>query len=408
MVALNRVCNHFFQIISIFAQMRQLKYIAPIVLILALIVWGIYYFFLKQKPHAITEEIVAEVPIVPDTLRLLFVGDAMVHSTQYNAARYEGGDSIYNFNPPFTYIKDLISSADLSMVNLEVALGGKPYSGYPLFSSPPEIVDALKWAGFDLLFTANNHTADQGQKGIEGTLDRIKEQGLLHTGSFKDSVERAEHYPLIVERNNIRLAFLNYTYGTNGMPVRKPNIVNITDTLLILEDLEKARQKQPDYIITCMHWGYEYHQKEHAEQRELARFLAENGTNLIIGSHPHVVQPYDELINQAGDTIPVIYSLGNFISNQQWRRSDGGIVFEVILVKQGEKTSRFSSAYEPFWVNRFNDSVRTVYRLVPVNDYLRDTTRYDLNEDQKFRMLRFYDDTKETLSNLPFIHKMFM
>jgi len=383
-------------------RMRQLKYIAPIILILTLTVWVFSFFFWKQETPVITEEIIEETPIVPDTLRLLFVGDAMVHSTQYNAARHEGGDSIYNFNPPFTYIKDLILSADLSMANLEVALGGRPYSGYPLFSSPPEIVDGLKWAGFDLLYTANNHTADQGKKGIEGTLGRIEEQKLLHTGSFRDSTERADHYPLIVEQNNIRLAFLNYTYGTNGMPVPTPYIVNITDTLLIREDIEAARNKQSDYIITCVHWGYEYHQKEHAEQRELARFLAENGTDLIIGSHPHVVQSYDELINQTGDTIPVIYSLGNFISNQQWRRSDGGIAFEVILVKDQEKTSRISSAYEPLWVNRFNNSVRSIYRLIPVNDYLRDTTRYDLNEDQRSRMLRFYEDTKTTLPELPF------
>lgn len=381
--------------------MRQFKYIAPIILILALGIWG-YSHFSSKKEVSLIEDIVVEAITVPDTLRLLFVGDVMVHSTQYHAAWYEGGDSIYNFNPPFSFIKDLISSADLSMANLEVALGGKPYSGYPLFSSPPEIVDALKEAGFDLLFTANNHAADKGQKGIEATIDRIQKLGLLHTGSFRDSTDRAEHYPLVIEKNNIKLAFLNYTYGTNGMPVRKPNIVNITDTLLIREDLKSARQKQPDYIITCMHWGYEYHQKEHEEQKDLARFLAENGCDLIIGSHPHVVQPYDELINQAGDTIPVIYSLGNFISNQQWRRSDGGIIFEVILTKSNGITQRLSSAYEPFWVNRYNDHIRSIYRLILVNDYQRDPTRYELNEDQKTKLLRFYKDTKETLPNLPF------
>lgn len=340
--------------------------------------------------------------IVPDTVRLLFAGDAMVHSTQYHAAWYEGGDSTYDFRPPFTPIKSLVESADLSIVNLEIALGGKPYSGYPLFSSPPEMVDALKDTGFDLLLTANNHAADKGKKGIEQTIDYIRELGLLHTGSFKDSTEKATTYPLITVVNNIKLAFLNYTYGTNGMPVYRPNLINLIDTVRIAEDLDKARALQADYIITCVHWGYEYQQKEHAEQRELARFLADHGTHLIIGSHPHVVQPYDEITSQAGDTVPVIYSLGNFISNQQWRRSDGGIFFEVILRKEEGVTRRISSAYEPFWVNRFNDSVRSIYRVIPVNDYRRDSTLYSLNEEQRNKMNQFYEDTRIILPHLPY------
>lgn len=377
--------------------MRLLKYITPLTFILILIVWN----GIKALKHPQVVP-VKEVIVIPDTLRLLFAGDVMVHSTQYHAAWYEGGDSAYNFNPPFTHIRELISSADLSLANLEVALGGEPYSGYPLFSSPPEIIDALKNTGFDVLFTANNHAADKGRKGIEGTIGRIKDTGLLYTGSFRDSTEKADNYPLIVERKNIRLAFLNYTYGTNGMPVYKPTLVNVTDTAKIREDLEKACLLRPDYIITCMHWGYEYHEKAHAEQQELARFLAENGSDLIIGSHPHVVQPYEEIINHAGDTIPVIYSLGNFISNQQWRRADGGIIFEVVLVKDETRTYRISSAYEPFWVNRFHDPVRTKYRLIPVNDYLRDSAGYNLNEEQTRKMIRFYEDTKATLSGLDF------
>lgn len=384
----------------IFAWMRVLKYIIPIVFILILIVCaGIKAL---KRPQAVTFEKVAEAVSVPDTLRLVFAGDVMVHSTQYHAARREGGDSTYNFNPPFAFIKDFISSADLSLANLEVTLGGEPYSGYPLFSSPPEIIDALKETGFDVLFMANNHTADRGRKGIEATIGRIREAGLFHTGTFRDSTDRADHHPLIVEKKNIRLAFLNYTYGTNGMPVRKPNSVNTTDTVQIREDLEKARRLRPDYIITCMHWGYEYQEKAHAEQRELARFLAENGTDMIIGSHPHVVQPYDEIINHAGDTIPVIYSLGNFISNQQWRRSDGGILFEAVLVKDRERTRRVSSAYEPFWVNRFNYPAHTKYRLVPVNGYLNDSTGYDLDEEQLRKMYLFHEDTKAILPNLEF------
>lgn len=356
-----------------------------------------------KKKNSAAAGTTAEEPVKhPDTLRMLFVGDVIVHSTQYHAAWHEGGDSTYNFSPPFEYIKDYISSADLGFANMEVPFGGKPYSGYPMFSSPSEIADALKEAGFDILFTANNHAADKGKKGLEATIDYLDRLGLIHTGSFKDSTEKAGNYPLIVEANNIRLSILNYTYSTNGMPVYKPNIVNLIDTVEIKADLDAAKKQDTDYIITCIHWGYEYQHKEHAEQRELARFLAENGSDIIIGGHPHVVQPYHEIITTKGDTVPVIYSLGNFISNQQWRRSDGGISFELTLVKTDSLISRLPCSYEPLWVNRFNDHVRSIYRIIPVNDYLRDSAKYALNDSQLQKMKVFYDDTRKVLHNLDF------
>ncbi len=382
--------------------MKQSKYIVPVVFGVLFIGFICFYFISPGKDISTEEIIEEEIVVVPDTLRLIFIGDVMVHSTQYNAAWYEGGDTTYNFVPTFQYVKDYISSTDLSMANLEVPFGGKPYSGYPMFSSPTEIADALKDTGFDLMFTANNHVADKGSKGIEGTLDYLEKLGLLYTGSFKDSASKAANYPLIVEINNIRLSLLNYTYDTNGMPVRKPNMVNLIDTLQIRADLEKAKNQNTDYIITCMHWGYEYHRTEHAEQRELAHFLAENGSDLILGAHPHVVQPYDEIITYRGDTVPVIYSVGNFVSNQQWRYADGGIAFEIKLVKENDKTTRISTGYEPLWVNRFNDHIRSIYRVIPVNDYCRDSAKYDLNNEQIRKMTLFYEDTKATLKNLPF------
>lgn len=378
--------------------MRVLKYIVPLLLL------GLFLLWLARKEQPLEAVVPPEevVEVAPDTLRLLFGGDVMVHATQYEAAWREGGDSVYNFHPPFVPIKELIGSADLSIANLEIALGGKPYSGYPLFSSPPEIVEALKEVGFDLLFTANNHSADKGRKGIAATIEKLDESGLLHTGTFVDSATRAEQYPLFVECKGIRLAFLNYTYGTNGMPVYKPQIVNRIDTTLILSDLAKARRGNPDYIITCMHWGYEYQEKQNAEQRALARFLAENGTDLIVGSHPHVVQPYEEIVNAQEVSVPVIYSVGNFISNQQWRRSDGGILFELLLVKNEGRTLRVSCAYEPFWVMRSDDAGSTFYRMIPVRAYLNDSARYALNATHDRKIRQFYDDTRATLSALDF------
>ncbi|MDH6535421.1 poly-gamma-glutamate capsule biosynthesis protein CapA/YwtB (metallophosphatase superfamily) [Parabacteroides sp. PM5-20] len=383
----------------IFTSMKQTKYIVPV--LVTFLFAGLIIYSTRGKA-SVEETIEKETVVLPDTLKLLFVGDVMVHSRQFEAALYEGGDSMYNFHPTLQYIQEYISSADFSMANLEVPFGGKPYTGYPMFSSPPEIVDDLIKAGFNVFFTANNHVADKGKKGIEGTLEHLKKSGASFTGSFKDSLERAENYPLLVEAKNIKLCLLNYTYGTNGMPVYKPNLVNRIDTLQIKKDLEKAKSQAPDYIITCIHWGEEYQQKENENQRELARFLAENGSNLIVGAHPHVVQPFDKIITQKGDTVPVIYSLGNFVSNQRWRYSDCGIVFEVILVKSENRLALHSVAYEPFWVNRYNDHIRSLYRIIPVNDYLRDSTKYELNAVSRGNMMQFYDDARKTLQNLTY------
>lgn len=366
------------------------------------------FFSCKQKgsPPVAGEDMentVEETVFAPDTLKLLFVGDVITHSTVYNSAKQEGGDSTYNFNPMFQFIKDYISSADLSLANLEVPLGGMPYSGYPLFSAPPEIADALKDAGFDILLTANNHVADRGRKGIEDTIDYLDKLGFRHAGSYKDSIAKAADYPLQVEMKGIRLSILSYTYDTNGMPVYKPNLVNRIDTVRILSDIRKSKQQNPDFIIACMHWGYEYQNKEHEEQRELARFLARNGIDLIVGGHPHVIQPFDTVITEEGQQTPVIYSIGNFLSNQQWRYADGGIAFEVTLVKTEEGTSLHSVAYEPFWVNRDTHPAKgTIYRIIPVNDYDHSPARYDLNADQIFRLKQFREDTRKILHNLEY------
>lgn len=357
----------------------------------------------KNASLSAEEKKIKETVSAPDTLKLLFTGDVIVHSTLYHSAWNEGEDSVYHFTPMFRFIRDYISSADLSVANLEVSFGGMPYSGYPLFSSPPAIADALKEAGFDILFTANNHAADRGRKGVEETIDYLEKIGIRQVGSYKDSLEKEMNYPLFVEKKGIRLAILNYTYSTNGMPVHKPNCVNLIDTAQIRFDIEKAKRRNPDFIIAGVHWGYEYQRKENKEQMKLARLLAENGVGLIIGTHPHVVQPFDTLFTKAGNQTIVIYSTGNFISNQQWRYSDGGISFEAILVKNEEQTILHSVAYEPLWVNRYKDNLKnTLFRVIPVNDYDRSPEKYKLNDDQRSRMNRFRDDTKAILTPLAY------
>ena len=332
---------------------------------------------------------------VPDTLRLVFAGDVMGHGMQITGAWRDGGDTCYNYHPAFQWVKEYISAADIAVANLEVTLAGAPYTGYPRFSSHRSLADALQDAGFNILLTANNHVLDRGKQGMERTLDVLDSIGMLHTGTFRDHSERETHYPLMIEKNNFRLAILNYTYGANGIAPEKPNVVNFMDTLRMAADLTKAQQLKPDYTIVCIHWGEEYRNKENAVQRRLAAFLARNGCNLIVGSHPHVVQPFAKIPVSDGDTAFVAYSLGNFISNQRDRYRDGGITLELTLTKADSTVTVQSIGYEPFWVYRYPENRVSVFRLIRINHCLEHPELYPaISEKDRKLMIQFYEDTK--------------
>ncbi len=341
-----------------------------------------------------------EADTIPATnsIRLIFAGDVMGHGAQIKGAWYEGGDSCYNFAPNFQWVKDYISSADFAIANLEVTLAGEPYSGYPAFSSPVSLAAALQDAGFNILVTANNHILDRGAKGLDRTIDELNNLGIVHTGSFKDSVNWKKKYPLMIEKNGFRLALLNYTYSTNMTTATPPNIVNYIDTLRMAADLDRARELKADYIITCIHWGEEYQNKENESQRRIAGFLARNGCNLIVGSHPHVVQPIKKIAGHTADSVLVAWSLGNFVSNQRWRYSDGGIMLDVTLTKTDNNVSLDSYRYEPFWVRKYPEKNVQVYRLIPVNDYLANPGHYPaMNAKDEEMLMQFHKDTKSLL-----------
>jgi poly-gamma-glutamate synthesis protein (capsule biosynthesis protein) len=340
------------------------------------------------------------VPLV-DSIKLIFAGDVMGHGMQIKGAWRDGGDSCYDYRPVFQHAKKYISTADIAIANLEVTLAGEPYAGYPRFSSHDALATALQEAGFHVLLTANNHCVDRGKQGLERTVNVLDSLGIYRTGTFKDSTDRKNSYPLMIEKNAFRLAILNCTYGTNGLPVEQPNIVNMIDTVQIAEDIAKARKLQADYIIACIHWGDEYKNRENRTQRNIAAFLARNGCSLIIGAHPHVVQPFGLIPDGNGDSIPVIYSLGNFVSNQRERYRNGGIALEVNLTKADSTVRMQSCSYEPFWVHRFLRDKVSVFRLIPVNSYLNDPSEYTVGEEDKKLMMQFYNDTKALLPGLP-------
>ena len=323
-------------------------------------------------------------------LKLVFAGDIMGHDTQI-ASALATGEPGYDYKPCFQYLRPYLQEADLVIGNLEVTFAGLPYKGYPAFSSPDELAAALKWAGFDILINANNHALDRGQKGLLRTLEVLDQEELVQTGTFPDPESRIAFYPLVVEKNGIRIALLNYTYGTNGIKDRPPSIINRINKDQIREDMKKAHTAKPDFILVTMHWGKEYQLTESSHQQDLASYLFELGADAVIGSHPHVVQP----IQGEGVGNLVVYSLGNLISNQRTRPRDGGIIFEMVLLKEAHEIT--SHAYLPVWVWKPVSKKGTRFTLVPANldpasDILSDMSLTDRN-----KMTVFLEDTRSRL-----------
>ena len=283
--------------------------------------------------------------IIPDTtITMSIIGDIMCHNTQYMDAYSEATKS-YDFSYVFENIKDYTLNADITVGNLETTFAGseRGYSSYPTFNTPDALAVNLRALGFDVLCTANNHSLDKGYNGLVSTIDELDKLGLDHTGTYS-SEESSKNY-LIKDVNGIKIGFLAYTYGTNGIPVPsgKNYCINLISDNKILSDLTALKSLNPDIIAVFMHWGQEYVQKPVAEQERLANLLFENGTDIIIGSHPHVL----EKMEKRSITLPdgktkdgfVIYSLGNFISGQVKEYTKQSIILNLKLTKHGEDSS---------------------------------------------------------------------
>ncbi len=326
-------------------------------------------------------------------LSLLFLGDIMQHDSQIKDA-YNPATKQYDYAPCFQFVKPYTERVDLAIGNLEVTLAGPPYKGYPQFSSPDQLALALKDIGMDVLVTANNHSLDRGKKGLERTIMMLDSLNILHTGTFRDTVERMNDYPLIIEKNGFTLALLNYTYGTNGIAVTKPNVVNRIDTAVIRKDILKAKQALPDAIIVFMHWGLEYQSMASKEQKRLTEFCFKLGVKLVIGAHPHVLQPMEW--RKAADQL-VVYSLGNFVSGQRDRYKNGGAMVQVALQKiTHDSTSATvidSAGYILEWVYRTADAERNYY-VLPVPSFENDTTGFIKDEASRLLFKTFIDDSR--------------
>lgn len=263
--------------------------------------------------------------------RLTVAGDLVMHTTLVDQSRTEGG---YDFTPLFEDVKGYIQNSDLAMCCFEGAFAEKNYQGYPLFLVPDALAESLKDVGFDLVATASNHCLDGGKTGLDRTLDVLDAAGVDHVGTYRTQAERDENRGVLLKNvNGIKIAFLDYTYGTNGMPTGKYRYaVNLLytdymsaasdiDYALLDADLAYARSLKPDLIAASVHWGKEYIPEKQASQEKLAEYLFSRGVDLVLGGHPHVPEPLETVTvkNEDGTekTGFICYCLGNLLANMK-------------------------------------------------------------------------------------------
>ena len=334
--------------------------------------------------------------LVKPTLKLLFIGDIMGHDSQI-AAAYNDSTKNYDYTDVFRYIRPAIEGAEIAIGNLEVTLAGPPYKGYPQFSSPAALAAAASGAGVDILVTANNHSVDRGSKGIKNTIFRLDSLGIPHTGTYYDATGRDSLVPHIINKNGIKLALLNYTYGTNGIPVPPPVIVDLIDREVIASDIEKAKSGGTDGIIVFVHWGNEYDTLPSKGQTELADWLIGKGVSLVIGSHPHVIEPM--ILSYAADSLTnrlVMYSMGNFVSNQRKRYTDGGAAVSLTVTKTESGLRIDDASYLLTWVYTPVESGRLKFYVLPAAEY-EENLEIPADSLSRSKMKLFLEDSRRLM-----------
>ncbi len=321
------------------------------------------------------------------------MGDIMGHDSQILSAENKESHT-FDYNDVFTYVRTEIEEADIAIANLEVTLAGVPYKGYPQFSSPPALAVACRNAGIDCLVTANNHSADRGSEGITGTVNRLDSIGVLHTGTFLNSSSRDSLQPLVITQNGISVAVLNYTYGTNGLRVPEPVVVNMLNKDLITNDIKKAKSKNPDILILFMHWGTEYDTIPSPVQMDMADYFLSIGADLVIGSHPHVLQ---KMVWYRNDPVnagkAVIYSLGNFISNQRKPKTDGGSMVRIEMTREGDSFKVTDAGYYLIWVYTPVIDNRKNFFILPCSRFEK-SPEFFTDESDYSQMKKFINDSR--------------
>ena len=337
------------------------------------------------------------------------VGDVMCHQDQLQAA-YDADCKCYSFASVFRPVRKYLYNAHLSIANLETTLPGKPalYRGYPYFGSPDALTRDLRHAGINVLSLANNHSLDNGRLGLERTIRVLKRYRFYHTGSYISQQDWQRRRVLIIKKNGLRIAFLNYTYSVNGLRAPRGAKINLLRKRLIIQDLKYTRDFRPDAIIVLYHFGKEYARFPNQEQKDYTRFAFRHGANVVIGTHPHVLQSYQvqritDIYGNSRQRLAA-YSLGNFVSGQKWRFANGGIIFYFDIVKKVKarpikhEIVFANIRYEPIWVYVELRKRQKKFFVLPVKEYLKNDQKLRLSRKAYKKMLQFYRDTSSHLA----------
>lgn len=363
-------------------------------------------FSSKRKAETLNQSIIGEtVSTKNDSLETIVVtiaGDAMAHKPQTDAA-FLSDENRHDFSGVCEFIRPVLENSDLNILNLETTLAGQPYKGYPQFSAPDAFADAFKKAGFHFFVLANNHCADRGNAGAKRTLNILKQMNIPSAGVYFDSTDRSQRYPALLHVHNIKIALLNYTYGTNGLILQNPLSVNyLGDTLQITKDIEKAKKLKPDVILALLHWGNEYERQPSKTQQQQARFFLSRGVDAIIGSHPHVVQPFEYFSYDKTDSTkkkPVFWSLGNLVSNQRNEYTDGGILAQLLISKnhhtQEVKIQQCRGI--PYWVYK-NTAIQPGYFILPTYRFFDRSYSFPFTAQDSAAFLQFFFNTDSLFS----------
>ncbi|MBE6250202.1 MAG: CapA family protein [Bacteroidales bacterium] len=325
-----------------------------------------------------------------DTMTICVLGDMMMHTEQIDNAGRRDGE--HNFDTYFKYIGGRIRSADLAIANMEFTLAGKPYTGYPSFSAPDSFARHLADCGFDVFLTANNHILDKGCQAAERTLKQYRHLGVRYCGTALDEEDMRRTTPLIIRAKGITVALINFTYGTNlGADKHWPKVNYMGNRTLIRTALEKA--DSADLTIVMPHWGNEYELQQSEEQKEMAQWLAENGADIIIGSHPHVAQPFEII---SGKNVPVAYSLGNAVSNMSAPNTQVGLMTTITIVRHTDGDIEVMPLeFTYLWCSRpggFCDS----YTIIPIQDFIGSRERW-IGRWEYDKMMTTYNRVKKII-----------
>ncbi len=335
-------------------------------------------------------------------IRFAVAGDIMAHDSQI-AAAYDKKCDCYDFKPVFATAAPLFKDVDVAIANLETTLPGKNYSGYPAFGAPDSLVDAATSAGINLFIMANNHCLDKGKDGLIRTIQVLDEKKIPHLGTYASKEEYEQNRIFLLKKNGLTIALLNYTYGTNGISTPEGVVVNRITQARVSTDIARAREMHVDAVIVFFHFGKEYRNKPDAYQTTMVNHALASGADIVLGGHPHHVQPY-KLLHYHGQDRPrlVAYSVGNFVSAQRQRYTDGGMVLYFTVVKKQDAAGKTAIDitdvhHKLVWIYLTHENERRQYHILPVEDTLATKGEAKLPPPAIAGMTSYRDDAEEVL-----------